>query len=135
MKIRWNQSSLRLRITPSELAALESGGSIRESLQFPRAVGNGWDVSISVGDNEAALWQDESGVNLRLSPADLARLSEPEREGVYFTSRDGARPIAYYVEKDFPCAHPRAEEVQALSASGPPTEETFPAPPHFAERL
>jgi hypothetical protein len=46
---------------------------------------------------------------------------------VYFQTADSA-PFRYFIEKDFPCVHPRAAE--ALE----PRTETFPPPPDFEAR-
>jgi hypothetical protein len=64
-------------------------------------------------------------VVLTLSADSLATLRQPETEGVYFTHTD--QSFTYFVEKDFPCLHPRPEPVQEQS-------ETFPAPEGFTER-
>ncbi|MCW3095392.1 MAG: hypothetical protein JWL77_1010 [Chthonomonadaceae bacterium] len=90
--------------------------------------GGGWRVELTVEERSVtALTQDGNTLRLTLAPVDLVRLLAPEAEGVYFTA-DGADGIRYYVEKDFPCIHPRG--VEALE----PTTETFPAPPDFEER-
>ena len=121
MKIRWNSQSVRWRISPSELAALQRGDSVEETLSV--GAGVAWCARLQIGaatrlDGEAAL------VTLTLSREDCAQLGEAEREGVYFNA-DGFR---YFVEKDFPCAHPRAAEAME------PPGETFAAPPGFEER-
>jgi hypothetical protein len=41
MKIRWTQNSVRFRITPSELAAIERGEAISETLQLPGGSASG----------------------------------------------------------------------------------------------
>ena len=117
MKVRWTRGSLRLRITPSELDTLTRGEPIRETLTFPG--GLTWRVAALPVSDESRLLSDPSEAALCLSPSDLRRLAEPDREGVYFRPPDGPR---FYMEKDFPCTHPRAEE------SGEPTSETFAGP-------
>lgn len=107
MKIRWNRSSIRLRITPSELAALEARQDIVETLLFPGA-SSGWSIAVQVGGETSALRQEEGTIVLHLAEPDLLRLLEPEREGVYFSHGTPPQTLTYYIEKDFPCAHPRA---------------------------
>lgn len=126
MKIRWTKSSVRFRITPSELAALEQGQSIGEALCLPDNAS--WRVAIVPGATSAtSLWFEAGELRISLSEADLGRLAEPEREGVYFQQGTEAA-LRYFIEKDFPCAHPRA-----AGALEPPAE-TFAAPPGFEER-
>lgn len=120
MKVRWTRASLRLRIRPDELEALLAGERSVERLELP---GGEWAVSLEPA-GATGLMMDGSVLRLALSPDDRARLSEPDREGVYFASGG----LRYLVEKDFPCAHPRA-----IDAAEPATG-TFPAPEGFTER-
>lgn len=122
MKVRWTEGGLRLRITPTELAALERGEPVGETLAV---LGGGWQVTLLPNAVVSAVRGDGGGaVTFALSSADVSRLSDPESEGVYF-ERDG---FAFYVEKDFPCVHPRASELTA------PETETFAPPAGFDER-
>jgi len=126
MKVRWTEESLRLRISPSELAQVEQRLPIETALTL--GPGGGWRVELAVEESAAtALTQDGNRLRLTLAPADLARLLAPDAEGVYFTA-DRADGIRYYVEKDFPCIHPRG--VEALE----PATETFAPPADFEER-
>jgi hypothetical protein len=125
MKIRWTQNSVRFRISPSELDALRRGETVTEWLPFP--AGAGWTAVIAPGPSVTELQGRGGEVTLRLSFSDLERLAQPDSEGVYF-SQEGAAAIQYYVEKDFPCVHPRVTEAQE------PETETFPPPEDFADR-
>jgi len=122
MKVRWNAGSIRLRITPTELQKVHDGEPVREELLLPGGVC--WSAEVVPAEAETALQAAAGAVTLLLSRADAVRLAEPNREGVYFQS-DGLR---YYVEKDFPCVHPRAIDAQET-----PTE-SFPEPDGFRER-
>lgn len=53
--------------------------------------------------DQTKLESRDGAVVLGLSSADAILLTEPTREGVYFES-DGVR---FFIEKDFPCEHPR----------------------------
>jgi len=119
MKVRWTSESLRLRITPSELAALLAGDMVRQSAPFP----GGWVATLAPGPATRCHSTAPGRSDIELAPEDLASLADPTSEGVYPTV-GGLRLI---VEKDFPCVHPRASA--ALEHS-----ETFPAPEGFAER-
>ena len=126
MKVRWTEESLRLRITPSELAKLEQRLPVASALTL--GPGGGWHASLTVADAaETRLVQEGNTLRIALSPADLARLMAPGAEGVYF-AKDRADSVHYYVEKDFPCVHPRG--VEALE----PSTETFVPPNDFEVR-
>jgi hypothetical protein len=122
MKVRWNRSSVRLRLTPSELASLLDGETITETLDLPG--GASWSVALAVAD-ATELVSEGNTARLQLSPKDRQRLAAPDAEGVYFQIENGLR---YWVEKDFPCAHPRAAE------AAEPVTETFTPPEGFEER-
>lgn len=124
MKIRWTRDSIRFRITPTELEALLHSQIVREGLTFP---GGSWSATILPGCAVTDLRLVDGDMLLHLSAADRARLAEPDAEGVYFPE-EGEEGLRYCIEKDFPCAHPRASEAQE------PETETFDAPPGFRER-
>jgi hypothetical protein len=130
MKIRWTQNSVRFRITPSELAAIERGEAISETLQLPGGSASdavAWCAAIMPTANETSLRFEAGTLRLFLSEADRQQLSMPEHEGVYFQAQ-GEPALRYFIEKDFPCAHPRAAD--ALE----PATETFTPPAGFEER-
>ncbi len=123
MKIRWTRSSVRLRITPSELDALANGAVVEE--KFAAFPGGGWAAKIEPNLNEpTALTMDGAVLRLRLSLTDQDRLAAPDAEGVYFEQNG----MIYQIEKDFPCLHPRAAEARELHT------ETFTPPGDFAAR-
>lgn len=114
MKVRWTGESLRLRITPSELAALVDGQTVHEGLVLP---GGRWDLRLSPTGTRLAVRSSGGVVSVDVPAADVARLADPDSEGVY-AHTDGLRLM---VEKDFPCAHPHADE-----AREPETERFAP---------
>ena len=117
MKVRWTDTSLRLRITPAELEALRGHQAVIASISI-----GAWEVFLEAGPWETRLLTRGSQIHLHLSRADLAALLEPAAEGVYLTQGS----FSYYVEKDFPCEHPRSTEVAPEAALEPP--QTFPRP-------
>ncbi len=123
MKVRWTEESVRLRITPSELVALEAGFELWEELRFPG--GLSWAVAVEPGAARTDLRTAGDTVALRLTDVDVALLSDGETEGVYFT---GGR-IRYFVEKDFPCGHPHSHE-----ACEPATERFAPTAGYRARK-
>ncbi len=124
MKIRWTPNSVRFRITPEELQALESAQPISAALTLGEAVV--WSAMIHIASAGAgSTLRCESGVLLlHLAHSDLETLSAPENEGVYL--REGE--LRFYIEKDFPCAHPRAGEAEEKPTA------TFAPPSGFEER-
>lgn len=119
MKVRWREDSLRLRITPGELAALVAGEWVGEGAVFPGS----WSVRLGLGEESTLTAPQPGALVVTLSADDRDRLAEPEREGVYFTTES----YRFFIEKDFPCAHPRPKEAQEAT-------ETFAPPPGFADR-
>lgn len=125
MKIRWTKNSVRFRITPSELTAIERGEKISETLQLPG--GAAWCAAIVPASDATTLAFASGTLSLSLAHADVQQLAAPENEGVYFQEL-GETPLRYFIEKDFPCAHPRVAD--ALE----PETETFVPPADFEER-
>ncbi len=125
MKIRWTQHSVRFRITPSELAAIERGERVEETLALPDNAS--WSAAIVPAEGATSLHFASNQLRVSLSEADRQLLAEPDREGVYFT-QDSENGLQFFIEKDFPCAHPRASETLE------PATETFTPPAGFEER-
>jgi hypothetical protein len=122
MKVRWTGESLRLRITPGELAALERGEEVSERLALPG--GGGWAVRLDPRAGRAGVAWTDGAVRVGLTPGDVRRLAAADAEGVY----PHAPELRLMVEKDFPCAHPHAPEAME------PATERFAPPPAFLER-
>lgn len=123
MKVRWTGDSLRLRITPGELAALERGDAVSEGIAFPG--GGGWSVRLDPAAGAPGVAWDGGGVHVGLAAADVRRLAAPDVEGVY----PRVPGLRLMVEKDFPCAHPHAPE-----AREPATERFAPTPAFTARK-
>ena len=123
MKIRWTPKSVRFRIAPAELESLKNVQPVGAVLQLGESAA--WSARIEPYSDAGSTLRFTAGVLLlQLSPADLQTLAAPENEGVYL--RDGE--LRFFVEKDFPCAHPRASEADEAHA------ETFAPPVGFEER-
>jgi hypothetical protein len=106
MKVRWKQGSLRLRITPTELKDLLNGSEISERFDLPgRMI---WKVAVTPNAKETSLENTGSVVHFLLSGEDQDKLALPETQGVYFTTHQSDDDfVSYFIEKDFPCLHPR----------------------------
>jgi ribonuclease inhibitor len=98
VKIRFTNSSLRVRITPNELEQIKN----RETLELGFGIAGGWKFRLEAAE-QTKLESRDGIVVLRLSGADAMSLIDPTREGVYFET-EGVR---FFIEKDFPCEHPR----------------------------
>jgi hypothetical protein len=116
MKVRWKHDSLRLRITPTELEDLLGGEQVSE--RFDLSNGSVWEVVICPNAEETGLRNFGPVVHLLLSREDQEKLAVPNRPGL----------IRYFIEKDFPCIHPRAAD----ALEGP--SETFAPPPGFVSK-
>jgi Family of unknown function (DUF7009) len=97
MKVRWTKVSLRLRITPGELEALEAGEPVVERLQFGE--GQGWETAIIPSDATTDLACVGDTVQITLSLADCCRLSNPEVEGIYFQRGDRVLDSVFHRER------------------------------------
>ena len=125
MKIRWTRSSVRLRITPGELENLQTGHIVAETMRVSGA--GAWSAEIHPLSGQTALDIDGGRLRLMLAQAEVHRLAEPEREGIYFETPDHP-PLRYYIEKEFPCVHPRRTEAPE------PVTETFTPDEAFLRR-
>ena len=129
MKVRWRQGSLRLRIGPHELASLVRGDPVREVLVFPG--GASWAITIRPETTSTDIVLCGNDAVLTISTGDLASLASSEAEGVYFEGGSSDAKLAYFIEKDFPCLHPRPPgAAEPADAPG----QTFAAPAEFAAR-
>ena len=104
MKIRFTTSSLRIRITPNELEQIKN----REKLELGFGLAGGWKFVLEAAQ-QTKLETRDGVVVLKLSSEDATLLTEATREGVYFEA-DGVR---FFIEKDFPCEHPRSNLEEA----------------------
>ena len=119
MKIRWTAESVRYRIEPEELESLLQGEAVEVSFAGV------WKAVLKQGET-SCLVTEGGEVHILLSPSETETLAQPEQEGVYFLQK--TPPLRYYVEKDYPCAHPRASDAEER-----PTE-TFSPSQAFMER-
>ncbi len=119
MKVRWTSNSLRLRITPAELEQLLGGQDLRASLTLT----GGWEVVVQTGIVPNITISGPS-VRVEIPSEEITHLSLPDSEGVYFATSDDP-PLHYFIEKDFPCVHPRPPQLLE------PITETFQAPADF----
>jgi len=123
MKIRWTSTSVRLRITPTELAAMMRNEIVREEIRFGSA---SWSVCVVAGCAHTDYRIMDGAFIIYLSVNDREELADPEAEGIYFEPTDQS-PVRLSIEKDYPCEHPRGADAKE------PQTETFAAPCADAE--
>jgi hypothetical protein len=120
MKLRLKGNSIRLRITPSEMARLLETGRVEESVHFPTPAG----AALTYALEHAPIVPD---VAVRSMPQEIAVIvsSDEARRwagasdvGIYAQIPTPAGPLDVAVEKDFAC----------LDGNDAENEDTFPNP-------
>jgi hypothetical protein len=99
---------------------------VTEDLVLPW--GGHWSARIAPGAATTCLTLEGGHLRLFLADDDRERLAAPDAEGVYFSAEANGAALRYFIEKDFPCAHPRPP------AAREPDTETFAPPEGFKER-
>jgi len=128
MKLRINGDSLRLRVSPSEMARLLDTGRIEETIHFARED----DARLTYALEHAATAQD---IGLRYRPHEAAvvlsssrarRWAESDEVGISGHLMAGERRIELLVEKDFACLDRRDDRKDA--GKDAESHDTFPNP-------
>jgi hypothetical protein len=120
MKLRVQGNSLRLRISPSEMARLLDAGRIEETIVF----GPEPDAKLTYALEHAASDQCLSiryrlqEVTVLLSSAEARKWAAGEQVGISDEVSAGSARLSLLVEKDFAC----------LDRKGREKEDTFPNP-------
>jgi hypothetical protein len=120
MKLRIQGNSLRLRISPAEMARLLDAGRVEETIVF----GPEEDARLTYALEHAASDQSLSiryrakEVTVVLSSAEARKWAAGEQVGVSADLGSGSSRLALLVEKDFACLDGKGREV----------EDTFPNP-------
>jgi hypothetical protein len=125
MKLRIHGNSIRFRITQSEMAALEDGMRLEDSVQFGPAQNEilSYAVQISPQCSELRALYSKGVIQVVL-PLSLARaLASTDQIGI-----EQVQPIAEGVtlkivlEKDFQCFHPRSGKNEGDNFPNPKAE-------------
>ncbi len=120
MKLRIKGNSLRLRLTPSELAGLLQSGRVEETIYF--APVQSASLTYAVEHNPQA-----SGLSIRYLPenvtivvpsAEVERWAGSSEVGIYDTLGSDLHPLEVSIEKDFAC----------LDKDDAENADTFPNP-------
>jgi hypothetical protein len=106
MKLRFKGNSLRLRVSRSELATLQAGGYLRESVYFPGDPAPSLSYVLAVGshDEPVRVGFHLGQIAVSVSPAQLRSWSEEDQVGVYASLPvTDVAGLEIALEKDFAC--------------------------------
>lgn len=113
MKLRIRGDSLRVRVSPDELATLVAGGTVVDTVHFGPSEGDQLRIELVADAAIADLDATFAGRAIRVCvPAEpLRRIAATDEVGLSATKAIGAeRSLAILFEKDFRCLVPRAGE-------------------------
>lgn len=114
MKLRIQGNSLRLRLTRSEVAALDRNGAVEESAQF--AAGNRLTYRIGTLAGSGGMQAELTGGTVAVHVPAGAVAAWAASDEVGLNGRDG--PLRIAIEKDFRC----------LTRAGAEEPDAFPHP-------
>jgi len=105
MKLRIKGNSLRLRVSPSEMARLLENGRIEETIRFAPQEGAKLTYALERAstEQEISVRYQAQEVTVVLSTEVTRKWAEGERVGVSGTFDVGHDQLALLVEKDFAC--------------------------------
>jgi hypothetical protein len=111
MKIRIRGDSLRLRLSQSDVRALDRDGDVLDELHFPAGASLRCVLRVDAQIEELGASFDQHTITVAISPAWARRLVEGDEVGVQCErALDGGRRLALLIEKDFRCLVPRPGE-------------------------
>lgn len=125
MKLRIKGNSLRLRVTPSEMAKLQAFEKIEERIQFGAAPGETLAYSLypSREAREVKVRFHAGEISVALPFAEMTEWNQVEQTGIYSTVDVGnGNLLDISIEKDFACLD--REEDQADTFSNPHAGQT-----------
>lgn len=115
MKLRVKGSSLRFRLSKSDVARLAQSGEIAETVYFGSAPDAKFSYALKVSPSNSPLSVDyaEQTVTVSISNEAVSRWAAIETEvGIYGSVDIGREPLELLVEKDFACLDASEEENQ-----------------------
>lgn len=121
MKLRIYGDSLRLRISPSEMARLLQSGRIEETIHFgPEPDSRLTYALVAVRDQNSpfAVRRSPEEIVVLVPAAQASTWAESEEVGIYGTVEAGTGRLQLAVEKDFAC----------LDKSDHEDQDTYPHP-------
>lgn len=114
MKLRISGDSLRLRLSPDEIAALGSTGRVSDSIRFgPAAAAITYEIVGSERAGSLEVRRDVDTISVHVPSAMLAEWTGTEQVGLEATLPNGAAGLRVLLEKDWQCLTERAGEDEA----------------------
>jgi hypothetical protein len=119
MKLRLKGSSLRLRLTRSELAQLQSGNRVQEEVLFPSNVALTYAIEVGRSTQPVLVAFASHQIVVSISKAQFNRWSGDDQVGIYMSlAATDSQDLEVIIEKDFAC----------LDLSDADNEDTFANP-------
>ncbi len=120
MKLRIKGSSLRLRVSPSEVAQLLEAGRIEETINFGFDESAKLTYALELGRNSGAMTASyaSSEITILVSLLDAERWAAGQDVGLYGETETSQGVLHFAIEKDFAC----------LDKSDQENADTFPNP-------
>lgn len=111
MKIRIRGDSLRLRLSQSDVRALDREGSVGDELHFPAGGVLGCELRVADGGEALDATLSDRTIRVTMPPAWARKLIDTDEVGVHSeVALEGGRTLVLLVEKDFRCLVPRDGE-------------------------
>ncbi|MDX1517551.1 MAG: hypothetical protein R3288_11965 [Woeseiaceae bacterium] len=111
MKLRIRDNSVRLRLTQSEVTALQSDGWVDARTAFPGGRELGYRVESSPASVKPEAFFSESVVTVRLPESDVLAWATSAQVSITAEQQlDSGELLSVLVEKDFACLAPRDDE-------------------------
>jgi hypothetical protein len=117
MKLRIHKNSIRLRLSPTDVADFDRIGCIEERLEFGPEMLNMFRCAlVKEATAEAVTARYLPGVIEIVVPASVTKeWAESDQVAIEGTYTRGERPISIMIEKDFECLHkPQHSETDAF---------------------
>jgi hypothetical protein len=111
MKIRIRGDSLRLRLSQSDVRALDREGSVGDELHFPAGTALGCELRVTDGTDALDAALGDHTILITIPRAWARKLIDTDEVGVRSeVALEGGRTLVLLVEKDFRCLVPRDGE-------------------------
>jgi len=111
MKIRIRGDSLRLRLSQSDVQALDREGVVGDELHFPAGTALRCELRVVDGTDRLDAAFDRHTIGVTMPRAWARRLVDTDEVGVKSdVALEGGRTMVLLVEKDFRCLVPREGE-------------------------
>jgi hypothetical protein len=107
VKLRIRGNTLRLRVSKSELAAVQKRGSVQDAIRFGPGAQLVYRLEVAADDRFGAEFADDS-IIVRAPQTAVAKWGRDDEVSMRGKQRIGrGKTLAILVEKDFECLKPR----------------------------